>query len=76
MMRKPRILIIDNFDSFTYNLADYFLQLGTDCNVIRNNVLSLSDFSHLSFDGLVLSPGPKRPADAGLLLDLIHYFHN
>jgi anthranilate synthase/aminodeoxychorismate synthase-like glutamine amidotransferase len=75
-MRKPRILIVDNYDSFTYNLFDYFCQLGTDCQVIRNDELSFEEFCLLDFDGLVLSPGPKRPADAGHLLSLIDFFHN
>lgn len=74
-MRKPRILIVDNYDSFTYNLFDYFCQLGTDCQVIRNDELSFEEFCNLEFDGLVFSPGPKRPADAGHLLSLIDFFH-
>lgn len=76
MMRRPRILLIDNYDSFTYNLFDYFCQLGTDCKVLRNDELTFSEFIKLPFDGLVLSPGPKRPADAGHLMELIHYFHD
>ena len=75
-MRKPSILIIDNYDSFTYNLFDYFLQLGTDCKVIRNDELALPNFLKLTFDGLVLSPGPKRPAEAGHLMNLIDHFHD
>jgi anthranilate synthase/aminodeoxychorismate synthase-like glutamine amidotransferase len=75
-MRKPKILIIDNYDSFTYNLFDYFCQLGTACRVVRNNEFTLTEFCALDFDGLVLSPGPKRPADAGLLMALIDYFHD
>jgi len=75
-MRKLRILIIDNFDSFTYNLFDYFCQLKTDCRVIRNNDLTFDTFCALDFDGLVFSPGPKRPSDAGLLMPLLDYFHD
>ncbi|HHS95344.1 MAG TPA: aminodeoxychorismate/anthranilate synthase component II [Phaeodactylibacter sp.] len=75
-MKKTKILILDNYDSFTYNLFDYFCQLGTDCEVIRNDALCLEDFAVLDFDRLVLSPGPKRPADAGLLLPLLDYFHS
>jgi anthranilate synthase/aminodeoxychorismate synthase-like glutamine amidotransferase len=75
-MRNPKITIIDNYDSFTYNLFDYFCQLGTDCRVLRNNELTLAEFCTLDFDGLVLSPGPKRPADAGHLMELIHFFHD
>ncbi|MFT5165709.1 MAG: anthranilate synthase/aminodeoxychorismate synthase-like glutamine amidotransferase [Saprospiraceae bacterium] len=76
MMRKISILLIDNYDSFTYNLYDYFLQIGTDCRVIRNDELSLTDFQQLSFDALVLSPGPQKPKDAGLMMSLIAYFYD
>ena len=75
-MTRPTVLIIDNYDSFTYNLYDYFLQLGADCRVVRNNEITLSDFHRLSFDGLVLSPGPQRPANAGHLMALIDYYHD
>ncbi|MFK7810164.1 MAG: aminodeoxychorismate/anthranilate synthase component II [Saprospiraceae bacterium] len=75
-MRKPQILIVDNYDSFTYNLFDYFCQLNMDCKVVRNNELTLEQFCELDFDGLVLSPGPKRPADAGLLMPLLDYYHD
>lgn len=75
-MNSPRkILLIDNYDSFTYNLYDYFLQLGTDCTVVRNDEWALSDFLSFSFDALIFSPGPKKPADAGLLMPLIDLFH-
>ncbi len=75
-MKKKRVLIIDNYDSFTYNLYDYFLQLDTSCQVIRNDELSLEKFQQLDFDALVLSPGPQQPKDAGLLMPLIDYFYN
>ncbi len=75
MSSPPRILLIDNYDSFTYNLYDYFLQLGTSCTVVRNDEWLLSDFLTFPFDALVLSPGPKKPLDAGLLMPLIELFH-
>ncbi len=71
-----KILLIDNYDSFTYNLYDYFLQLGTECTVVRNDEWTKEDLINFSFDGLVLSPGPKRPKDAGLLMWIIDFFHN
>ena len=71
-----RILLVDNYDSFTYILYDYFLQLGVDCIVIRNDELSFDQILKLEFDALVLSPGPKRPEDAGLMPELIAYFHD
>lgn len=72
----PKILIIDNYDSFTYILVDYFLQLETECTVIRNDELSFDEIIKLEFDALVLSPGPKTPKEAGLLPQIIAYFHD
>lgn len=69
------ILLLDNYDSFTYNLYDYLLQTGADCQVVRNDALPLQSFERLDFDALVFSPGPKRPADAGLMMALIERFH-
>ncbi|MEI6409272.1 MAG: aminodeoxychorismate/anthranilate synthase component II [Bacteroidota bacterium] len=66
-----RVLLLDNYDSFTYNLYDYLLQTGTECIVVRNDELILGEFDRLDFQAIVLSPGPKRPADAGLMPELI-----
>lgn len=74
MRKKSNVLLIDNYDSFTYNLYDYFLQLETNCRVLRNDELSLSAFQQLDFDVLVLSPGPQQPKDAGLLMPLVDFF--
>ncbi|MEZ4941639.1 MAG: aminodeoxychorismate/anthranilate synthase component II [Saprospiraceae bacterium] len=65
------ILLLDNYDSFTYNLYDYLQQAGADCTVVRNDALELLAFEPGDFDGVVLSPGPKRPQDAGMLPRLI-----
>ncbi|MEO1517623.1 MAG: aminodeoxychorismate/anthranilate synthase component II [Bacteroidota bacterium] len=73
--KNKRILLIDNYDSFTYNLWDYFLQLDTDCQVVRNDAWPLEQYLQTDFDALVLSPGPKTPAEAGHLMSLIQYFH-
>ena len=70
------ILLVDNYDSFTYNLYDYWLQLGVSCRVVRNDELDLNAFKQINFKGLVLSPGPEKPVNAGLLMDLIDYYHN
>ena len=70
-----KVLLLDNYDSFTYNLYDYLLQTGAECTVLRNDALSLSAFERLDFEAIVFSPGPKRPADAGLLLPLIERFY-
>lgn len=69
------ILLLDNYDSFTYNLYDYLLQSGVQCQVVRNDALRLADFESLEFDAVVLSPGPKRPADAGLMMPLIEQWY-
>ncbi len=73
---KTRILLIDNYDSFTYNLYDYLIRCGTECTVIRNDEWSRDEFKSFGFDGLVLSPGPKKPIDAGLLMWAVEYFHD
>ena len=67
------ILIVDNYDSFTYNLLDYFGQLGEQCYVVKNDV-SPSAQEDREFDMIVLSPGPGRPEDAGYLLDYIAFY--
>ncbi len=71
----PEILIIDNFDSFTYNLVDYFEVLGVNCTVYRNNV-GLPKILSQTYDGIVLSPGPGVPQKAGGLLAIIEYYHD
>ena len=68
------ILLVDNYDSFTYNLYDYWLRLGLSCVVVRNDEYPLEVFQVWQFRALVLSPGPKRPQDAGLLMPLIAHF--
>ena len=69
------ILLVDNYDSFTYNLADYLQQLGVPLRVVRNDEHPLTDLLRDRYDGIVLSPGPKRPADAGWMMDLIAARH-
>ncbi|MEL6866737.1 MAG: aminodeoxychorismate/anthranilate synthase component II [Bacteroidota bacterium] len=75
LRRSLKILLIDNYDSFTYNLYDYFCQLNTNCQVLRNDEYTLEAFKALSFDALVLSPGPKIPKSAGQMMALIDHFH-
>lgn len=64
-----KVVIIDNYDSFTYNLAHLVKELGADVTVFRNDKFELSDLE--SFDKIILSPGPGIPSEAGLLLDVI-----
>jgi anthranilate synthase/aminodeoxychorismate synthase-like glutamine amidotransferase len=65
------ILLIDNYDSFTYNLAHLFGELGADVVVRRNDALSADEAERLSPSHLVVSPGPGRPADAGACLQIV-----
>ncbi len=69
-----RLLLLDNFDSFTFTLADYLRQLGAEVLVRRNDV-PLAELEALDFDGLVLSPGPGAPAQAGVMPAVIQAFH-
>jgi anthranilate synthase component 2 len=69
------MLLLDNYDSFTYNLYDYFQQLGVACTVVRNDALDPDALDPDSFDALIFSPGPGRPADAGCMPALIERFH-
>ena len=65
----PKIIVIDNYDSFTYNLVHYLKDLGCDVTVYRNDEFDLDEL--LPFDKIVLSPGPGIPDEAGLLKDVI-----
>ncbi|WP_299492137.1 aminodeoxychorismate/anthranilate synthase component II [uncultured Shewanella sp.] len=68
------LLIIDNYDSFTYNLVQYFQQLGQTVVVKRNDEISLEEIECLSPSHLVISPGPRSPNEAGITLAAIEYF--
>jgi anthranilate synthase/aminodeoxychorismate synthase-like glutamine amidotransferase len=70
-----RILLVDNYDSFTYNLYDYLLQAGAECDVVRNTAITADAFDPGRWQGLVFSPGPKRPSDAGAMMELIRRWH-
>ncbi|MCY0881973.1 MAG: aminodeoxychorismate/anthranilate synthase component II [Firmicutes bacterium] len=65
------IILLDNYDSFTYNLAQYLGQLGETVKVLRNDAVSVAQIEAMHPDRLVLSPGPGRPENAGILLDVI-----
>lgn len=68
------ILLIDNYDSFTYNLYQYLGEIGQHVRVCRNDQISLDEIEKLKPEGLVISPGPGRPKDAGISLALIKTF--
>jgi anthranilate synthase component II len=68
------LLMIDNYDSFTFNLVQYFGELGEEVRVFRNDQITVEGISELRPDRLVLSPGPRSPADAGVCIDAIRHF--
>ena len=68
------ILMIDNYDSFTYNLVQYFGELGGDLMVYRNDELTLEQIKRMAVTHIVISPGPGRPEGAGISVDLIREF--
>jgi anthranilate synthase/aminodeoxychorismate synthase-like glutamine amidotransferase len=65
------VLVIDNYDSFTYNLVQYLGELGADVKVMRNDVVSLDDVVNANADSIVISPGPGRPEHAGVTMSVI-----
>ena len=68
------ILVIDNYDSFTYNLVQYLGELGADVRVRRNNQVSLGEIESMAPEQLLISPGPGRPEHAGITPDVIRRF--
>ena len=72
-MRK-NILFIDNYDSFTYNLVHYMLELGAEVEVIRNDAITAADIGKRKPDGIVLSPGPCTPNEAGICIDVLKLY--
>lgn len=64
-MTAPSILVVDNYDSFVYNLVQYLAELGADTTVRRNDDVDASDLESTRFDGVLVSPGPGHPRDAG-----------
>jgi anthranilate synthase/aminodeoxychorismate synthase-like glutamine amidotransferase len=68
------LVMIDNYDSFTYNLVQYLRMLGTEIKVFRNDALTVKELEDLKPEGIVISPGPGRPDDAGISLESIPYF--
>jgi para-aminobenzoate synthetase component 2 len=68
------ILVIDNYDSFTYNLVQYLGELGEEVKVVRNDAVSLSDIEEMNPDKILISPGPCTPNEAGISMDVIKKF--
>ncbi|GIE91756.1 anthranilate synthase, component II [Actinoplanes regularis] len=74
MATDVRILVIDNYDSFVFNLVQYLGQLGAECEVRRNDEISVAEVGDLGADGILLSPGPGEPTRAGIMLDVIRAY--
>ncbi len=68
------LLMIDNYDSFTYNLYQYLSELGAEVEVARNDKISLEEIQVMSPDGIIISPGPSTPLEAGISNDVIRHF--
>ena len=66
-----RILVVDNYDSFVFNIVQYLAQLGADCTVLRNDAISIEDAD--AFDGVLISPGPGTPEAAGISVELVKH---
>lgn len=71
MSSAPDILVIDNYDSFTFNLVHYLMQLGAKVEVVRNDALSASEALATGAKGILISPGPCSPNEAGISLDIV-----
>ena len=68
------LLMIDNYDSFTYNIVQYFGELGEEVRTVRNDEITLNDIDTLKPDRICISPGPKSPVDAGISVDVLKQF--
>jgi para-aminobenzoate synthetase component 2 len=73
MSSAPHLLVIDNYDSFVYNLVQYVGELGATVEVLRNDKVDATDVARGSYDGVLVSPGPGHPRSAGNCLDIIRY---
>lgn len=73
MSPAPHLLVIDNYDSFVYNLVQYVGELGASVEVVRNDKIGATDVAKSSFDGVLVSPGPGHPRSAGSCLEIIRY---
>lgn len=70
------LLMIDNYDSFTYNLVQYFEELGEEVRVAKNDAISIAEMEALHPDAIIISPGPSSPDQAGISIEAIRYFYN
>jgi anthranilate synthase/aminodeoxychorismate synthase-like glutamine amidotransferase len=69
---RIRVLVLDNYDSFTFNLVQYLGELGAACEVVKNDAIDVARIAELAPDGILISPGPCTPNEAGISLEAIH----
>ncbi len=69
------MILIDNYDSFTYNIVEYFKILGHDIKVFENDSITIDELKKMEFESIILSPGPSNPRNAGITLDVIKNFY-
>ena len=69
-----KLLMIDNYDSFTYNIVQYFGELGAEVEVFRNDEITLAEIEAMAPERICISPGPKAPAQAGISIDILKHF--
>lgn len=74
MSAAKKVVMVDNYDSFTYNLVQYFGELGADVTVVRNDEISVEQIDDLQPDKIVISPGPCTPKEAGISVETIHRY--
>ncbi len=72
-MSSPSILVVDNYDSFVYNLVQYMIELGAEVTVRRNDEVDVAQVTAMAPDGVLVSPGPGHPRDAGNCVEIIRY---
>lgn len=69
------MILIDNYDSFTYNIVQYLCELGTNPRIFKNDKITITELKNLDFSSIIISPGPKNPYDAGISLDVVKEFY-
>lgn len=69
------MILIDNYDSFTYNIVQYLKELGIEPKVFKNDEISVDELKNIDFSSIVISPGPKNPDDSGISLEVVKEFH-
>lgn len=69
------MILIDNYDSFTYNIVQYLLELGIEPKIFKNNEITLAQLGKIEFESILISPGPNNPDNAGICLDVIDKFY-